>query len=222
MIAVGSGGMFGRGYLQGSQTNLDYVPEQHTDFIFTVVGEEFGFVGSVFVLALFALLLWRAIRIAYLSKDSFGTYLATGVASMFAIQIFVNVGHGDRHHADHGHPVAVPQLRGHGDARELHRGRDPARTCTCAGSSSARSGGRPTRSTGTSSPRGCSTPARRRRPSRWPTCRASVRPSPTPWWVRVLRSSACSSGSKMRSQRLRVDARAAVDHPDLRDPPCRS
>jgi rod shape determining protein RodA len=91
-IAVGSGGMFGRGYLHGTQTNLDYVPEQHTDFIFTVVGEEFGFFGSVFVLGLFALLLWRAIRIAYLSKDAFGTYLATGVASMFAIQMFVNVG----------------------------------------------------------------------------------------------------------------------------------
>ena len=81
-IAVGSGGMFGRGYLHGTQTNLDYVPEQHTDFIFTVIGEEFGFFGSVFVLGLFAALLWRAIRIAYLSKDSFGTYLATGVASM--------------------------------------------------------------------------------------------------------------------------------------------
>ena len=91
-IAVGSGGMFGRGYLHGTQTNLDYVPEQHTDFIFTVNGEEFGFFGSVFVLGLFAALLWRAIRIAYLSKDSFGTYLATGVASMFAIQMFVNVG----------------------------------------------------------------------------------------------------------------------------------
>jgi rod shape determining protein RodA len=91
-IAVGSGGMFGRGYLHGTQTALDYVPEQHTDFIFTVIGEEFGFVGSIVVLSLFALLLWRAIRIAYLSKDAFGTYLATGVASMFAIQMFVNVG----------------------------------------------------------------------------------------------------------------------------------
>ena len=91
-IAVGSGGMFGRGYLHGTQTALDYVPEQHTDFIFTVVGEEFGFMGSVFVLSLFALLMWRAIRIASLSKDPFGTYLATGVASMFAIQMFVNVG----------------------------------------------------------------------------------------------------------------------------------
>jgi rod shape determining protein RodA len=92
LIAVGSGGMFGRGYLGGSQTSLDYVPEQHTDFIFTVVGEEFGFLGATFVLGLYALLLWRAIRIAFLSKDPFGTYLAAGVASMFAIQMFVNVG----------------------------------------------------------------------------------------------------------------------------------
>ena len=91
-IAVGSGGLVGQGYLHGRQTTLDYVPEQHTDFIFTVAGEEFGFVGATFVLVLYALLLWRAIRIAYLAKDPFGTYLATGVASMFAIQMFVNVG----------------------------------------------------------------------------------------------------------------------------------
>ncbi len=91
-IAVGSGGVLGRGYGAGTQTNLDFVPEQHTDFIFTVAGEEFGFVGSAIFLGLYAILLWRAIRIAYLSKDPFGTYLATGVASMFAIQMFVNVG----------------------------------------------------------------------------------------------------------------------------------
>ncbi len=92
LIAVGSGGLFGKGYLQGSQTNLDYVPEQHTDFIFTVAGEEFGFVGAMALLALFALLMWRAIRIAWLAKDPFGTYVATGIASMFAIQMFVNIG----------------------------------------------------------------------------------------------------------------------------------
>ena len=68
------------------------MPEQHTDFIFTVAGEEFGFVGAAFVLALYALLLWRSIRIAFLSKDPFGTYLATGVAIMFAVQMFVNIG----------------------------------------------------------------------------------------------------------------------------------
>ena len=92
LIAVGSDGLFGRGYLKGTQTNLDYVPRQHTDFIFTVAGEEFGFVGSMFVLLLYALILWRAIRIATLSKDPFGTLVAAGVASMFAIQMFVNVG----------------------------------------------------------------------------------------------------------------------------------
>jgi rod shape determining protein RodA len=92
LIAVGSGGVLGKGYLSGTQTNLDYVPEQHTDFIFTVAGEEFGFAGATFVLLLFALLIYRAIRIAYLSKDPFGTYVAAGIASMFAIQMFVNIG----------------------------------------------------------------------------------------------------------------------------------
>ncbi|MGE5461163.1 MAG: rod shape-determining protein RodA [Solirubrobacterales bacterium] len=91
-IAIGSGGLTGTGYLEGSQTNLDFVPEQHTDFIFTVVGEEFGFVGAVAMLLAFAVLLWRAFRVALLSKDPFGTYMAAGIASMFAIQIFVNVG----------------------------------------------------------------------------------------------------------------------------------
>ena len=91
-IAIGSGGLTGVGYLQGTQTNLDFVPEQHTDFIFTVVGEEFGFVGALGMLALFGVLLWRAFRIALLSKDPFGTYMAAGIASMFAIQVFVNVG----------------------------------------------------------------------------------------------------------------------------------
>jgi rod shape determining protein RodA len=92
LTAVGAGGMFGRGYLQGTQTNLDYVPEQHTDFIFTVAGEEFGFVGAMGILILYALLLARAIRIAFLSKDPFGTLVAAGIASMFAIQMFVNIG----------------------------------------------------------------------------------------------------------------------------------
>ncbi len=92
LIAVGSGGLLGRGYLKGTQTNLDYVPRQHTDFIFTVAGEEFGFVGAMFVLLLYALILWRAIRIATLSKDPFGTLVAAGIASMFAIQMFVNIG----------------------------------------------------------------------------------------------------------------------------------
>ncbi len=91
-IAIGSGGLTGLGYLKGTQTNLDFVPEQHTDFIFTVVGEEFGFAGAITLLLLFGILIWRAFRIALLSKDAFGTYVAAGIASMLAIQVFVNVG----------------------------------------------------------------------------------------------------------------------------------
>jgi rod shape determining protein RodA len=91
-IAIGSGGLFGLGYLGGTQTNLDFVPEQHTDFIFTVVGEEFGFVGAMALLGLYGIVVWRAFRIAAIAKDAFGTYLAAGIASMLALQMFVNVG----------------------------------------------------------------------------------------------------------------------------------
>lgn len=91
-IAIGSGGVLGLGYMNGIQTNLDYVPEQHTDFIFTVVGEEFGFVGGMTVLLLFGILAFRAFRIALLSKDPFGTYVAAGIASMFSAQVFINIG----------------------------------------------------------------------------------------------------------------------------------
>jgi rod shape determining protein RodA len=91
-IAIGSGGLLGVGYLQGTQTNLDFVPEQHTDFIFTVVGEEFGFVGAMTLLGLYAIVVWRAFRIATIAKDPFGTYLAAGIASMLTLQMFVNIG----------------------------------------------------------------------------------------------------------------------------------
>ena len=91
-IAIGSGGLTGKGYLHGSQTNLDFVPEQHTDFIFTVVGEELGFFGGTLMLGLFGLLLWRAFRVALLAKDPFGTFIAIGVGCMIAVQLFVNVG----------------------------------------------------------------------------------------------------------------------------------
>ena len=75
-----------------TQTALDFVPEQHTDFIFTAVGEQLGFMGSATLLALFAFLIWRALRIAAMSKDLFGTLLASGVAALWAFQLFVNVG----------------------------------------------------------------------------------------------------------------------------------
>ena len=91
-IAIGSGGWDGKGIGEGSQTNLDYVPAQHTDFIFTAIGEETGFVGAVTLIGLFAFLIWRSLRVAMLSKDLFGTLLAGAVATMLIFQIFVNIG----------------------------------------------------------------------------------------------------------------------------------
>jgi rod shape determining protein RodA len=91
-IAIGAGGIDGVGYLNGTQTSLDFVPHQQTDFIFTVVGEEFGFVGAMFLLLLYGVLLWRGLRIAMMSRDAFGTLLAAGIVSMLAFQVFVNIG----------------------------------------------------------------------------------------------------------------------------------
>ena len=91
-IAIGSGGVLGKGLFKGSQTNLSYVPEQNTDFIFTVVGEELGLVGSALLLALFAIIVWRTWRTASLAKDLSGTLICVGILSMFVFQIFENVG----------------------------------------------------------------------------------------------------------------------------------
>ncbi|MCA1571613.1 MAG: rod shape-determining protein RodA [Chloroflexi bacterium] len=92
-IAIGSGGLRGKG-LNGedTQTSLDFVPEQHTDFIFTAVGEQLGFIGSATLLGLFAFLIWRALRISALARDLFGTLLAAGIAGLWAFQLFVNIG----------------------------------------------------------------------------------------------------------------------------------
>lgn len=92
-IAIASGGFRGRGLgAENTQTALNYVPEQHTDFIFTAVGEQLGFVGSVTLLSLFAFLIWRALRIASLSRDLFGSLVAGGIAGLWTFQIFVNMG----------------------------------------------------------------------------------------------------------------------------------
>ena len=92
-IAIGSGGLRGKGLGgESTQTTLDFVPEQHTDFIFTAVGEQLGFLGSATLLCLFALLIWRALRIASMSRDLFGMMLASGIAALWAFQLFVNVG----------------------------------------------------------------------------------------------------------------------------------
>jgi len=91
-IAIGAGGPFGRGLFNGTQTRLDNVPEQHTDFIFTAVGEELGFVGAGTLLALFAILIWRIWRTAQLARDDFGSLVCVGVLCMLLFQIFENVG----------------------------------------------------------------------------------------------------------------------------------
>ena len=91
-LAISHGGLTGQGLFKGTQTNLSYVPEQHTDFIFTVVGEELGLVGSGTLLALFAFIVWRIWRAGALAKDLSGTLICIGVLAMFTFQIFENVG----------------------------------------------------------------------------------------------------------------------------------
>jgi rod shape determining protein RodA len=91
-ITIGSGGLLGKGLYKGPQTNGRFVPEQQTDFIFTVAGEELGFVGSAGIIGLFGIILWRAGRIARRSADLFGRLVAGGVMAWFAFQIFENIG----------------------------------------------------------------------------------------------------------------------------------
>lgn len=91
-IAIGSGGIFGKGFLRGTQTQLQFIPEQHSDFIFSVIGEEFGFIGAVAVLALFAVFIWRALYIAGQAADRFGALLASGISVMSAFHVLANIG----------------------------------------------------------------------------------------------------------------------------------
>jgi rod shape determining protein RodA len=91
LIAVGSGGKTGRG-ADATQSQAGFLPERHTDFIFAVVGERFGFVGAAFLLSLYALLIWRALRILTLSKNLYGAMIAGGIAAMLMFHLFVNVG----------------------------------------------------------------------------------------------------------------------------------
>ena len=90
--ALGSGGWFGEGHMKGSQTQGRYIPEQSTDFVFSVIGEEWGFVGSILVLLLFAILMLRLVRLAREIKHPFGSIVAAGTAGIFLIHISVNIG----------------------------------------------------------------------------------------------------------------------------------
>lgn len=91
LFAIGPGGLFGLGLGQSRQ-KFFYLPEPQTDFIFAIIAEELGFIGASFVLILFALLFWRGIRIALNAPDLYGTFLATGIISMIAIQVMINIG----------------------------------------------------------------------------------------------------------------------------------
>lgn len=92
MVAVGSGGMTGKGLFQGTQTQLGFVPENHTDFIFSVVGEELGFMGGTAVLVLFLVLLWRIMNAAVHAKDRYGALICAGVAAMIGFHVVENAG----------------------------------------------------------------------------------------------------------------------------------
>ncbi|ACB50273.1 putative rod shape-determining protein [Crocosphaera subtropica ATCC 51142] len=90
-IAIGSGELWGRGLFEGTQTQLNFIPEQHTDFIFSAVGEEFGFIGAIAVLVAFWLICFRLVVIACQANDNFGSLLAIGMLSMISFQVIVNI-----------------------------------------------------------------------------------------------------------------------------------
>jgi len=90
-IAVGSGGLFGKGYLQGTQAHLNFLPEVHTDFAFSIWAEEWGFIGSVVLILLYGLMIQRGLHIAYTSRERFGSLLAFGITAMLFLQIVINL-----------------------------------------------------------------------------------------------------------------------------------
>ena len=92
VTAIGSGGVFGKGYLQGTQSHYRYLPEQSTDFIFSILAEEWGFFGGIFVFAMFLIICLRLIRIMRITTDAFGSYVVAGIVSIYAFHFFVNVG----------------------------------------------------------------------------------------------------------------------------------
>lgn len=91
-VAIGSGGLLGKGFLSGNQTQLQFIPEQWTDFIFCVIGEEFGFIGSFFVLGLFMVMILRILKIATLAKDEFLSLVLIGILVIYFVHLMINIG----------------------------------------------------------------------------------------------------------------------------------
>ena len=91
-VAMGSGGLFGKGFLEGNQTQLRFIPEQWTDFIYCVIGEEFGFIGSFFLLLLFLTLFLRLLNLTSLAGDRFGRLTIVGILTLFFVHFTINIG----------------------------------------------------------------------------------------------------------------------------------
>ena len=91
-VAIGSGGLMGKGFLEGNQTQLRFIPEQWTDFIYCVVGEEFGFLGSIFVLSMFLMIFLRLLKLTAFTKDSFSSLVIIGVLTLLAVHFAINIG----------------------------------------------------------------------------------------------------------------------------------
>lgn len=91
-IAVGSGGLLGKGWLAGTQNQLNFLPERHTDFIFSVVGEEWGFLGALVLMLLYVVIIYRSVKIIETTPDTYGRLMATGFVTLFFIQVIVNIG----------------------------------------------------------------------------------------------------------------------------------
>ena len=91
-IAIGSSGMYGKGFFNGTQSRLNFLPEKHTDFIFATLSEETGFVGSIFIIALFAMLIYYIVKISLSSNNSFYTIVGLNIAFLFFVHVFVNIG----------------------------------------------------------------------------------------------------------------------------------
>ncbi len=91
-MAIGSGGLFGKGFLSGNQTQLQFIPEQWTDFIYCVIGEEFGFIGSIITLIIFLYLLLKILKLAHNTKDEFLSLVSIGILSVYFIHFIINLG----------------------------------------------------------------------------------------------------------------------------------
>jgi cell division protein FtsW (lipid II flippase) len=124
-IAIGSGGIFGKGWKSGTQAQLEFIPERHTDFIFAVFSEEFGLFGNLMLLVLYALLIGRGLMIAANAATLFSRLLAGAVTMIFLHLRLREHGHGGRHPARGRRAAAADQLRRHGAGHAVHRHRHP-------------------------------------------------------------------------------------------------